>query len=201
MTEARLQESKNKLNAGDLADCKAVAAAIPEGNREAHEIGVIVGFVRGLSYRNNPNDPTQPAIGLVGAFKGIPSDARRPAIVSPVLFLPTGIQAAIVDMVRGNAKAPIDGVPTKGKAVTVESDKELKIAVMIGIRKSNSPIGYEFAAVMEDTPTVESPLAELEEAGRKMLGKLSGLPAGKDVPRLAAAEHKTETKRGSKRKK
>jgi hypothetical protein len=202
MAEAtRLQESRNKLNAADLANCKEVADAIPAGNREPHEIGVIVGFVRGLSYRNNPNDPTLPAVGLVGAFKGIPSDPKRPTIVSPVVFLPTGIQSAIIEAVRGNSKAPIDGMPAKGKAVNVETDKELRIAVLIGIQKSNSPIGYTFVAAMEDNISVESPLSALEADGLKLLGKSASLtPLSEEAPRLAAATQKTPEKKSSKRK-
>lgn len=154
-TLAKMIEYPARLQMSMLAPVQAIAAAIPDGDKEVRICGYVFGEARGVSYRNNPNSADGSAAeALIGAFEGVPSyedfpgmkpdmaSSQRAGLMSGVCFLPPQAQAVIVRAVRG-ADAEIPETPKRGQRVD-QLGVTVPISVEIGIRKSNSPVGYEW---------------------------------------------------------
>jgi len=174
-TVERMMEYPSRLQMSMLAPVKAIAAAIPEGDKEVRIVGYVMGEARGISYRNNPNDTDGlPAEALIGVFNGIPSYAPYPGMVpeaasdlraelaSGVCFLPPQAQATIVRQVRG-ADGVIPETPKRGKRID-QLGVVVPIAFEIGIRKSGSPVGYEWVTRGIARVQVMSPIDRMRQA-------------------------------------
>lgn len=183
-TVAKMMEYPARLQMSMLAPVKAIAASIPEGDKEVRICGYIFGEARGLSYRNNPNSTDgEAAIALIGVFEGVPSyedfegmkpgegSANRAGLGSGVLFLPPQAQAMIVAKVRG-PDAEIPETPKRGQRVD-QLGVTVPLSIEIGIRKSNSPVGYEWVTRGLANVAVKSPIERMREA--------LGLSAGENM--------------------
>ena len=183
-TVAKMMEYPARLQMSMLGPVREIAASIPEGDKEVRIIGYVFGEARGVSYRNNPNSSDgEAAIALVGAFEGIPSyadypgmhpdnaSAKRAGLASGVAFLPPQAQAIIVAQVRG-PNADIPATPKRGPRVD-QLGVVVPISLEIGIRKSGSPVGYEWITRGLANVKAQSPLERMRAA--------LGLPAGSDL--------------------
>lgn len=180
-TIAKMFEYPARLQMSMLAPVKAMAEKIPEGDKEVYIVGYVFGEARGVSFRNNPNSADgEAAIALLGIFEGVPSYADMPGIPlaseraglrSGVLFLPPQAQSQVVAAVRGNSTETPE-TPKRGKRVD-QLGVTVPITFEIGIRKSGSPVGYEW---------VTRGLANVEQVSPldRMRASL-GLPGGADL--------------------
>lgn len=129
------------LDRGEIAKVKA----LPEGDKTEHMLGVVIGKVRGISFRNNPNDPTQASIGLLGVFEGVPYNAELPVIQAPMCFLPASVHTIITEAIQeANGLEAPEAMPARGKPVNHRIDQEIPIMFEIGVRHTATPIGFEF---------------------------------------------------------
>lgn len=151
-TVAKMFEYPARLQMSMLAPVKAMAEKIAEGDKEVYTVGYVFGEARGVSFRNNPNSADgEAAIALIGIFEGVPSYIDMPGLPpcdqraglrSGVLFLPPQAQSQVVAAVRGpDAETP--ETPKRGKRVD-QLGVTVPITFEIGIRKSQSPVGYEW---------------------------------------------------------
>ncbi len=192
----RMMEYPSRLQMSMLAPVKAIAAAIPEGDKEVRIVGYVMGEARGISYRNNPNDTDGlPAEALIGVFNGIPSFApfpgmdpaagseHRAELASGVCFLPPQAQATIVAKVRG-PDASIPETPKRGKRID-QLGVVVPIAFEIGIRKSGSPVGYEWVTRGIARVQAMSPIDRMRQAmGLKADANMAGLIADGTLQRI-----------------
>jgi hypothetical protein len=191
-TEVKLMEYPARLQMSMLGPVREIAASIPAGDKEVRVIGYVFGEARGVSYRNNQNSADgEPAIGLIGAFEGVPqyddfpgmdpmaTCSKRAGLMSGVAFLPPQLQAVIAHQITGGDAPPDEA---KGLKRGQRSDKlgvTVPISVQIGIRKSESPVGYEW---------VTRALAKIEAVSphQRMLLAL-GLPSGTDLRNMVTS--------------
>lgn len=152
-------------------------------------IGYITGSVNGLSYRSNQYDDL-PAYVLKGAFKGIPADGDRPEIRSDYCILPRTMNAQVVNAVLGeDGKHAIDKAPKRGQKLDVPFGNTIQFALEIGVRRSDTEIGYEYVVTMHGSEgfNLHDPLASLNAflpAAAKT--RLPALPRTAPAPQLAA---------------
>lgn len=184
-TIEKMFEYPARLQMSMLAPVKAMAEKIPEGDKEVYIVGYVFGEARGVSYRNNPNSADgEAAIALLGIFEGVPSYkdmdglpvcADRAGLRSGVLFLPPQAQSVVVNAVAGDHEKP--ETPKRGKRVDMLGIT-VPITFEIGIRKSSSPVGYEW---------VTRGLAKVEQVSPldRMRASLK-LPAGADLGKRIA---------------
>lgn len=183
-TVAKMMEYPARLQMSMLGPVKDMAAAIPEGDKEVRVVGYVFGEARGVSYRNNPNSTDgEAAVALVGAFEGVPSYAdfpgmkpenssdKRAGLASGVCFLPPQAQAIIVTQVRG-PNAEIPETPKRGQRVD-QIGVVVPISIEVGIRKSGSPVGYEWVTRGLANVRAQSPIERMRQA--------LGLAAGEDM--------------------
>ncbi len=187
-------EMKNAIQMGHLANIAALAASIPDGDKEIRIIGYVIGKVRGVTYRANPNGD-EPSLGLLGMFEATPTEEGRATIRSGVAFLPTAYTKMIADAIRGDQDVP-KKAPPKGKAIDLDGISELQLAVEIGIRKNTGAgVGYEFAVTqLTDDVSKEDALAEVRSFLPASIEKRSA-PVALPAP---AASAKKPAKRGKK---
>lgn len=190
---ARLVETKNAIQMGHLGNLAAIAAAIPDGNREAVTVGYIVGKASGLSYRANPNDPNQPSVGLMGIFEATPCDNAAPILVGKVIFLPKGAMDVLVPLFASiDQKDVPKKAPPKGKAIDLAATEVIPLQLEIGIRKNTGAgVGYEFAVSMPDTFRGEDMLADLRK---------DFIPASLAAPKTATPQLAAPARKGAKKK-
>lgn len=157
---------KAKLSASDMAH-SGIAAMMEKVTKGAQvPLGTIVGVVRALSARNNPQDPNKAAIGLKGVFEAIPADPDQDTIRSEVCFLPTGLNDMIVNNLTGGKGVDVGAMPARGKPVDIDLDgKVLEIGVEVAVKKTEGAggMGYEYVVSMQRDPTAADPLAELRK--------------------------------------
>lgn len=183
-TVEKMFEYPARLQMSMLAPVAAMAAAVKEGDKEVYVVGYVFGEARGLSYRNNPNSADgEAAVALIGVFEGVPSyqpfDGMKPeqdcnqraGLRSGVCFLPPQAQDVVVEAVRGG-HAEIPATPKRGQRVD-QLGISVPITFEIGIRKSNSPVGYEWVTRGLAKVVQESPLDRMRAALK--------LPAGADL--------------------
>lgn len=187
-----LTEYPTRMQCAMLAPVKRIAELIPAGDKEARIIGYISGVARGVSFRKNVNSADgEPARGLIGAFEGIPQYddmpgmqdaekcARRPRLASRVCFLPEAAMAPVCQAVltSWNGQVPGNDTLKRGQRSDVLGH-EVPVAVEIAIRKSDSPVGYEW--VVRGVRKVEkiSPIA--------LMRRSLGIANDADIPKLVA---------------
>lgn len=189
-----MREVKNAVQMGHLANLSAVAASIPDGDRDIHPIGYVLGKARGVSFRANPNGDA-PSKGLTGTFEVTPTAKGRAVMVTPLIFLPSSFTEMVAVALMGDQKAP-GKAPPKGKPINMDGVTEVELALEIGVRKnSGAGVGYEFS-VTQLTPdtTANDALAGLRKFLPKELAQTADLPA------LAAPAEKSKAKAKSKKK-
>lgn len=192
---AKMMEYPSRLQMSMLAPVKAIAASIPEGDKEVRVVGYIFGEARGVSYRNNPNSTDgEMSAALTGAFEGVPSyeeypgmppelaSEKRATLGSGVCFLPQQLQAVVVSKIDVNGEGRPRETPKRGQRVDVLG-VTVPISVEIGIRKSASPVGYEWVTRGMMKVKAMSPLERMREA--------MGLEVGADL-RLAVRSGEIE---------
>ncbi|MEB2538376.1 MULTISPECIES: hypothetical protein [Bacillati] len=151
-----ITEYPARLQVSMLAPVKALAAAIPAGDKEARIIGYVFGEARGVSFRNNQNSADgEPATALIGVFEGVPQYddwegmaetdkcSHRPRLASGVCFLPDQAQKPIVNAVLASDTSERPRDIKRGQ----RSDRlglVVPVSIEIAIRKSDSPVGYEW---------------------------------------------------------
>lgn len=174
-----------------LGQMKAVVLSKPDG--EEIILGTVLGEVRELSYRHNPQDETKPSIALVGPFKFFPADANRDEIWAMRCFIPGAFHDAIVESLEGPdgvARRPYKKSPgRKEQAINVVLGGVLKVVLEIGVRRTSTAIGYEYITRTSDKVPLQmnDPLAALSaEAG--ISSRSLAAPAA--VPRLV---HQNDT--------
>lgn len=166
----RQVEYPSRLQCAMLGDVLAVAKK-DEGDSEVVVLGTIIGYARGLSYRTNTQDPTTPAIALIGYFEGIPADPEMPLFKCNALFLPRTVHDAVVAAVRGEGSASPPQMPKRGQKFDVVGT-EVPIAFEISAKKSKvaGGAGYEFITRSMKEIAGADPLATLRaELGMKAL--------------------------------
>jgi hypothetical protein len=196
-TKQVITEYPARLQMSMLAPVRRIAELLKEGDKEAHVVGYVFGKARGVSFRNNPNSADgEAAAGLIGAFEGIPSYVDldgltaaekcegRARLASGVCFLPPQAQATYVNAIlKGmDAERPANSTIKRGQradVLGVECDINLEIA----IRKSNSPVGYEWVVRGMGNVSAESPIERM----RKALGTGPGADLAKIVDRAEKA--------------
>lgn len=137
-------------------------------------LGTLIGEVRGLSYRHNPQDETTPSIALVGPFKFVPSSPNRPELRAMRAFLPGAVHDAIVASLEGDNKRPVDKSPgRKDKAINVNIGAVVPVVLEVSAETAESTaVGYRY--VTQNSKKVplqlDDPLARLSAlAGVKAL--------------------------------
>lgn len=176
-TIEKMFEYPARLQMSMLAPVRAMAESIPEGDKEVRVVGYVFGEARGVSYRNNPNSADgEAAIALIGVFEGVPSYESFPGMKpeqacegraglrSGVLFLPPQAQAVVVAAVARDNEKPAE-TPKRGQRVD-QLGVTVPITFEIGIRKSQSPVGYEWVtrglAKVEQVSPLDRMRAELK---------------------------------------
>lgn len=185
-TETKMMEYPARLQMSMMAPVKAIAASIPEGDKEVRVIGYVFGEARGVSYRNNPNSTDgEPAVGLIGVFEGVPSyedfpgmDPKaacglRAGLGSGVCFLPPQLQGVIASQIGADGDVPRN---LKRGQRSDQLGVSVPISVEVGIRKSDSPVGYEWVTRALAKVQKMSPLDRMRNA--------LGLAAGADLRQL-----------------
>jgi len=171
---ARGREIIAQLSPGDmLGNQKAEIRSMPLDSDLV--LGTVLGEVRGLSYRHNPQDDSKPSIALVGPFKFIPAKPDRPELWASRAFLPGAIHDGIVNALQGDNKAPVTKSPgRKDKAIDVMLGAVMPIVLEVGVRsKPESSVGYVYIAQSSAKVPLElnDPLAALSaRAGIKSVG-------------------------------
>lgn len=181
-TVAKMMEYPARLQMSMLGPVQALAVSIKDGDKEVRIVGYVFGEARGVSYRNNPNSADGSAAeALIGVFEGVPaypdfegmpeSADKRPGLASGICFLPPQAQAIVVGQVRG-PNAEIPATPKRGARVD-QLGVSVPISLEIGIRKSSSPVGYEWVTRGLLNVKKQSPIERMREA--------LGLSAGEDM--------------------
>lgn len=151
----------SRVNAGDLDRALIeTVKRLADGDKSEHVLGTILGKVRGVSFRNNPNDPENASIGLLGVFEGAPANPELPVIQAPLCFLPKSVHDMLCAAITEGMELPSSS-PARGKPQNRRIDKEVPIKVEVGVRKSSSPIGFEFFTNMLMQADVVDVLADL----------------------------------------
>lgn len=189
---ARGREIIAQLSPGDmLGNQKAVIRSMALD--EDLLLGTVLGEVRGLSYRHNPQDDSKPSIALVGPFKFIPAAPDRPELWASRAFLPGAIHDAIVNALQGDKGAPMEKSPgRKEKPIDVMLGAVMHVVLEVGVRsKPESSVGYIYIAqASAKVPlTMNDPLAALSaRAGVKSI-------AGPMTPRVEGSTEKAPAKK------
>ena len=113
-------------------------------------MGRIIGFATGISQSTvtDPEDGLEKRLkSLVGSFKAIPIDPRRPCVTSAKLGLPMHIMQPVIDLLEAE----------KGTGLIVE------IAWDVGVERSKNPAGYSWYGVPLVQPAADDPLELLEK--------------------------------------
>jgi hypothetical protein len=199
-----MTEYPPRLQMSMLAPVRKLAELIPEGDKDTYVVGYVFGEARGVSFRNNPNSTDDaPASALIGIFEGIPSYKnidglpedlhveRRARLASGVCFLPPQAQETIVKAVLG---ADANDRPSNASIKRGQRNDRLGVVVPvnveIGIRKSSSPVGYEWVvrgianAVAQDP--IERMRAALGTDGADVNFSRMVTHADKSAPQIAA---------------
>lgn len=177
----------SQLSGSDmLGNAKLVILAATDGAELL--LGTVLGEVRGLSYRHNPQDETKPSIALVGPFKFVPADPARDEIWSMRAFIPGAIHDSIVSSLEtgGIEARPYKKSPArKEPAIDVALGGVLRLVLEIGVRKTSTAIGYEYVTRTSDRVPLEmnDPLASLSAAAG-----IKTLAAPPKVAQLAGPE-------------
>lgn len=161
-------QTQGKLHPGALGDPKELVANLQgDEARKIHMLGSIIGMIDGISVRSNPNDETKPSIGFKGIFEGIPVDPSKPLIRAPLLFLPESITAIVAKALLGDKPMPTER-PQRGKPIDAVTADQMEVGLEIGVKKTNTPIGYEYVIKTAQEMTKVDPLADLRTrlAGR-----------------------------------
>lgn len=160
-----------KLNVADAGDIKRALASIPEGDTKTTVVlGTVLGTVSGVSWRSNKFDPTEPSIGLLGKFETVPAHLDDARSVAPVLFLPKAMLAAVFAQLGAENTKP-DKVPAPGRAVDVQLDNTYRVSFEVGVRRSDTAIGYEYRCTFMDNLAVDDPFAEERAAAALKYGR------------------------------
>lgn len=201
-TVEAIVEYPPRLQMSLLAPVKRIAELIPAGDKEARIIGYVFGEARGVSFRSNPNSTDgEAAAALIGVFEGTPAYddmpgmneeekcARRPRLASGICFLPTQAQEVIVRAVlAGDEDTAKNGRPRDIKRGQ-RSDKlgnVVPVSIEVAIRKSDSPVGYEWVVRGLANVSAVSPIDRM----RQLMGTGPGA-------RLALLVDKQEGKGGA----
>lgn len=209
-TTQKMMEYPARLQMSMLAPVKKMAELIADGDKEVRIVGYVFGEARGVSYRNNPNSADGSAAeALIGAFEGVPAYedmeglppcSERAGLRSGVLFLPPSAQASVVAAVRGNDP---DSIPVEAPKRGQRIDKlgiSVPITVEIGIRKSNSPVGYEWVTRGLANVSQESPLDRMRAMLGADLGKRVDQIEKADAKALASPTKTARAKKSARRK-
>jgi hypothetical protein len=196
-------EIANLLDAKALASVELIRAIKmrPLEDKSIDCFGYITGRVTGLSYRSNQYSD-EPAYVLKGTFKGIPTDPARKEIRAEYCILPRSMNAAVVAAVIGDGAHAIDKAPKRGQKLDVPYGNEIRFAVEVGCRRSDTEIGYEYVNVMHgsDGFNVHDPLEELNQFLPEHVQQRLPAPVIAAVPQQAriAAPEKPVKRRASK---
>jgi len=163
MTIERSIRFASRFNPGDLdpGEIKRVKA-LPDSDHDEHMLGVIYGYIHGVSYGFNPNDPSQASMALIGFFEGVPVNVNRPAIQAPKCFLPSTVQQMLQSAIEAaNDLKPPEAMPARGKPVNHRIDQRIPIKFEIGVRHSAGSVGFEYITnSLIKTVETENMLAE-----------------------------------------
>jgi hypothetical protein len=198
-TVAVMTEYPARLQMSMLAPVKKIADAIKDGDKEVRVVGYVFGTARGVSFRNNPNSTDgEAAKALIGAFEGIPSYvlepgmsadddvSKRARLASGVCFLPPQAQEVLVSAILASHDG---GTPSNSDIKRGQrSDQlgvEVEVSLEIGIRKSGSPVGYEWVTRGLSNVVAKSPIERM----RERLGTM-GNPA--DLARIVSKNENTK---------
>lgn len=184
-TQAVMTEYPARLQMSMLAPVKKIADLIKDGDKEARVVGYIFGTARGVSFRNNPNSADgQAAAALIGVFEGIPSykneagleeadhSENRPRLASGVCFLPQQAQDTVVAAILAGQDRPDTSNIKRGQRMD-QLGVEVPISIEVAIRKSGSPVGYEWVVRGLANVKAQSPIERMRES--------LGLPGGADL--------------------
>lgn len=161
-TNAGLQ-LKTQIGHQDLVeDVKKFVGEIPEGSKEARVMGFMRGRAHGLSYRNNPQDETKPSIALRGVFEGVPADPRRATLRGVRCYLPGSVHDMIVAAIRGDHDDAVTEMPKRGKAIDIDGNVVM-FGVEVSVKRTDTPIGYEYAVRTMRELVGNDPLADVRE--------------------------------------
>lgn len=195
-----MTEYPPRLQMSMLAPVRKLAELIPDGDKDSYTVGYVFGEARGVSFRNNPNSTDDaPAKALLGVFEGIPSYvdldglpedmscARRPRLASGVCFLPPQAQETIVAAVLG---ADAHDMPSNKELKRGQRSDKLGVVVPINveiaIRKSGSPVGYEWVVRGLASVSAQDPIERMRAA--------LGTGPGADFSKLVTASERAQEK-------
>lgn len=185
----KVYDLRSSISPGDLGNIPAIIAATPEGSKEPVILGIIVGKVNALSFRDNPHGE-EPSVALKGAFEFISADSAAINLRAPMLYLPQAVQSLFVAAVKaGNTEADITKKPARGKSIDVAGN-EVEIMVQMGVRRHPSPIGYQYLAMMIDDAKKVDPL---NEQRNKALAMFKRSPLQIAAQRLAITQEGSGT--------
>lgn len=148
-----------RISPNTVGDPRKVVDQLPDGSKDTVPFCTVLGKATGLSFRANPQDESDPAIGLKGVFESIPADPSKPVYKGPICFLPKTVHEHIVQAVLGDQKRPA-GKPTRGKSIDMQG-QEIAFAFEIGVKRSTNAIGYEYVTSARVEQTEHDPLADL----------------------------------------
>jgi hypothetical protein len=149
--------------------------------KEIKPIATILGYADGLSVRNNPQKPDEPAIALTGLFEGTPTDQALDIVIATSAFLPSALQDQYVKLVLGNKPLPKGAPPARGKGIAIEGSARVPIVCEVGIQAMpDTAVGYVFTTSLMKAKGDVDPLADLRDMGNNMIEKqreMLALPA------------------------
>lgn len=147
-------------------------------------LGYVRGKANGLSFRNNPQDDTKASIALIGIFEFQPVEGDP--LRSTRIYLPGAVHDLIVKALQGDNKAPVQGGIKRGEAKDILVEGEIPVLCEITVRRTNSPIGYEYLSRIAGEMATIDPLADMADD----FAKLTKLPPATIEPKLIAAPDK-----------
>ncbi len=174
-----------------LCNLAAVAEQLTDKNPSA-VVGYVVGKATGIGFRAAFDADSGPSIGLVGAFRGVPTDPSLPVLTGPAFFPPRQFAEMAKNILLDGVPASDipKKAPAKGKGVNVAGKAEMELKLEISIeRNTGGGVPYKFAVVAHGEGAANDPFDGMMDFIPKETRERALIPAS-ETKRIAAPKKK-----------
>ena len=156
-------------------------------------VGYVVGKATGIGFRAAFDADSGPSIGLVGAFRGVPTDPALPVLTGPAFFPPRNFaEMARSILLEGVPEKDIPKkAPAKGKGINIAGKAEMELKLEISIeRNTGGGVPYKFAVIAHGEGAANDPFDGMMDFIPKATRDRAVIEAAPGAKRLAAPSKK-----------